>query len=265
MLISRRSLLRGAGATFIVPKKSFAFPHGRATLPTHGLIIAGDSRRGCFGNLTSLALGNPSQGDCGSPLTQSQALYYSNAASVPLMWRNMAISGTRLNTNGFPDLVPLAQLLINPLAGISPFKGLKLAVINGIGINDLCVGSRGNGHADLYAGDCAAENVVIKNALLALGAPKVATALCTVPPSNSNGLVQANWTQFNSTVTGVGWAAANGVDVIIDLNSQAQMGQWSAPADTTLYTDGLHYTALGTSLFVPIELAGVNALIAALA
>lgn len=175
----------------------------------------------------------------------------------------MAISGTRLNTNGFPDLVPLAPVYINPVPSSSPFKGLKMIFTNGIGANDLFVGSFGDGHADQYAASVAALNVSVKTALLAAGASKVVTGICMGLPQNT-ALVQANWTQFNSTMNAAGWAAANGVDYIIQLGTGSVMGLWATAADTTKYSDGLHPTFLGHSLLAPDYLAGVNALIALL-
>jgi hypothetical protein len=253
----------GASAGLVHSRMSRAFSFGLSAPPTIGLITTGDSRQGCDNDPFFLALQNPSTGDCGVVPTQAGQTYYSRAlSSVPVLWRNMGISGTRLNTNGYPDLVPLcASPYIKLIPATAPFKGLKLIFVNGIGINDLCVGSYGNGHADQYAAACAAVNVSVKSAWQALGAT-VLTALETVPPSSTNGLVEANWTQFNSTITGAGWAASNGVDYIIDINSQSQMGAWSAPNDTTLYSDGLHYTTLGSSLFTPIIIAGLNAMIA---
>jgi hypothetical protein len=262
MSIDRRKLLLAAATGLIVPHHALAAPHGLQTPPTVGIITMGDSRQGCSNDPFFLALQNPTTGDCGVVPTQAGQSYYSRAlSSVPVLWRNMGISGTRLNTNGYPDLVPLcASPYIQQIPASAPFKGLKLIFVNGIGINDLCVGSYGNGHADQYAAACAAVNVSVKSAWQALGA-EVLTALETVPPSSTNSLVEANWTQFNSTITGVGWAASNGVDYIIDINSQAQMGAWTAPNDPTLYVDGLHYTTLGSSLFTPIIISGLNTMI----
>jgi hypothetical protein len=261
MLVSRRGLLTGSSAA-LISAHAQAFSYGLATLPTHGLIVTGDSITGCNNDYPYQALGNPETGDCGVPLTQSMQTYYSrSAASVPLMWRNMGISGTRLNTNGFPDLVPLAPVYINPVPGTSPFKGLKMIFTTGIGANDLFIGSYGNTHADQYAAAVAALCVSVKNAWTALGATCVA-GMCTGLPSSSSGLVQSNWTQFNTTLTGAGWAVANGIDYIIDIASQAIMGNWNTPGSgTTYYSDGLHPTVLGHSLLAPIFLAGVNTLI----
>ena len=265
MLISRRGFLAGVGSSLVLPhSRAHALAHGLVTQPTHGLIIAGDSRAGCDGDYPYQALGNPETGDCGSPLLALQQVYYSRlTSSVPLLWRNLAISGTRLDNTGslgFPNLTELAPQLVNPVAGISPFKGLKLIFINAIGVNDICIGSFGNGNADQYAAAMAALNVSVKNAWVALGATCV-TALCTIYPSSSNSMTQANWTQSQATMTGAGWATANDVDLIIDLNSQARIGVWGSLTDPQLSSDGLHLTAFGNSLLVPIFLAGVNTLI----
>jgi hypothetical protein len=262
-VISRRKLLVGAGASLILPRRADALSWALATPPTIGLVTAGNSRQGCGGDVPFVALGNPSTGDCGVPATQAVQTYYSRATSVPILWRNMGISGTRLNSsNGYPDLVPLAPRYINPIPLASPFVGLDMLFVNGIGINDLLVGSFGNGHADLYAAACAALNVSVKTAMLANGARSCHTALETCPPSSSNGLVESNWEQFNGTLTTPGWAGANGVDFIIDLNSQPIVGAWNSLANPELSNDGLHYLPFAVSLLAPIFLGGVNTMIA---
>lgn len=259
MSLTRRNFLIGAAS--IITANANAFPYGLATPPTIGIVFAGDSRMGSVGDPPFLALGNPSTGDSGLPNVQETQTYYSRTlSSVPVLWRNMGISGTRLNTNGFPDLVPLAPLCINPIAGVAPFQGLKLIFINGIGVNDLCVGSFGDGNAPQYAAACAVLNVSVKNAWVAQGAT-VRTAICTVPPAN-NGMTQSNWSSFNSTVTSSSWQVSNGIDADIDLQSQSQMGPWGAQNNTALYSDGLHYTAFGSGLFTPILQSGLNAIIA---
>ena len=263
MLASRRWFLAGAGSALILPRHSRAFSFGLATPPTIGLVTSGDSITGCSLDYPFQALGNPTTGDCGVPSTQYGQTYYSRlASSVPLMWRNMAISGSRLNTNGFPDLVPLAPGFINPIPGTSPFKGLKMIFHTAIGSNDACIG--GFSTTTDYAVAVAALCVSVKTAWLALGASEVLLSMSTILPRGDGTMTQANWISFNTTITGAGWAAANGIAVIIDLNGQSQMGVWTAPNNPLLYNSGdlVHPTTFGQSLLAPIFLSGVDALIA---
>jgi hypothetical protein len=264
MPISRRELLIGASSGLILPRHVRAWSFGLATPPTIGLVTTGDSITGCSNDYPFQALGNPDEGDCGVPGTQAMQTYYSRlASSVPIMWRNMGISGSRLNTNGFPDLVPLCPGFINPIPASSPFKGLKMIFTTGIGSNDACVGPYGLGGYAQYAADVAACCVSVKTAWLALGASEVRLGMCTVLPRGDGTMTQADWAGYDATLTGAGWAAANGIDYIIDVNSQSQMGQWTAPSNPLLYnaSDMVHPTPFGASLLAPIFLAGINSLI----
>ena len=64
-------------------------------------------------------------------------MYYSGN----IIGRNMSVAGTRLNTNGFPDLVPLAPVLIDPIIpspfSVPPFNiPRKYIFTTAIGSND---------------------------------------------------------------------------------------------------------------------------------
>jgi hypothetical protein len=194
------------------------------------------------------------------PITASLT-FYSAAASVPIITRNMAIPGTRLNTNGFPDLVPLAPLYIDPVIPAfytsPPFdSSRKYIFTTAIGSNDGALG--GYSTAAQYAGAVAQCCVARKQAGYALA------AMSTLLPRNDGVMTEPNRTAFNSTITGAGWAAANGIDYIIDLASQTIMGNPANCSNTAYYSDGVHPTALGASLPAPIFLAAVNAMIAML-
>ncbi len=207
MFINRRGMLVG-GAAGLVATKARALSHGLATPPTVGLVTSGDSITGCSNDYPFQALANPTKGDCGVPSVQATQTYYSRAASsVPIMWRNMAIAGTRLNSNGFPDLVPLAPVYIDPIVGTHPFKGLELIFVTAIGSNDACIG--GLADAPTYAAAVATCCVARKTA----GYSRI--AMSTVLPRGDGTMTQGNWASFNSTITGNGWAAANGIDYII--------------------------------------------------
>jgi hypothetical protein len=66
---------------------------------------------------------------------------------------------------------------------------------------------------------------------------------------------------FNSLITVAGWAAANGIDAIIDLAAQTIMGNPANCSNMTFYVDGVHPTVAGATLLAPIYLAGIDALI----
>ena len=88
--------------------------------------------------------------------------------------------------------------------------------------------------------------------------------MCTLTPRNDGVMTEPNRTTYNSTLTGAGWAAANGIDYIIDLASQATMGNPATCSNTTYYQDGVHPTEVGYALLAPIYLSGINALVALL-
>lgn len=192
----------------------------------------------------------------------SSSTYLSTTPSQNVIAMNQAFPGTRL-AGAYPNLVGLAPLYIDPLIpigyGAPPFDSLRKYLFTcSIGSNDGGVGAYSPSGYTQYAAAVAAACVARKTAGYAL------IAMCTLLPRNDGAMTQANWTGYNSTITGAGWAAANGIDYIIDLNSQAQMGVWANAGDTTYYSDGIHPTVYGAGLLAPIYLAGINAMIALL-
>ena len=194
-------------------------------------------------------------------LIQAGSTFYSTAANAPLIARNMAIPSTRLNTNGYPDLVPLAPLYIDPIIPVGysdpPFDAQrKYIFVTDIGSNDGAI----DGYATpaLYAAAVATCCQARKTSGYDLA------AMCTLLPRNDGVMTEPNRTAYNSTLTGAGWAAANQIDCIIDLAGQAIMGNYANCSDSTYYVDGVHPTTAGYALLAPIWLAGINALVALL-
>jgi lysophospholipase L1-like esterase len=117
-----------------------------------------------------------------------------------------------------------------------------------IGRND----GSGWGTAANYAAAVAAHIATVR---VAGGYDKV--VLCTILPSTLAGF--NTWRNAVNTIfTGVGWAAANGVDAIADFAADATMGPDAAASDATYYPDGTHPSNAGQAILGPIWAAAVN-------
>lgn len=173
--------------------------------------------------------------------------------------KNMAISGTRLNTNGFPDLVPLAPGYIDPVyavksgkgfGGSSPVQTRRFIFLDAIGSNDGAIGGYAT-VADYVAADaacCAARKTAGADAVIRT----------TLLPRNDGLMTEPNRLAFNALVPTI-----TTYDAIADLASQVTMGNPLTCSNTTYYVDGIHPTSLGYSLIAPIGLAAVKALVSA--
>lgn len=225
------------------------------------LVHSGDSIGADTGSYFYQGLDTPSVGDSGVVLMQASSTYYSEAASVPLIARNMAIAGTRLGGTS-PNLNALAPVYIDPIIPIGysvpPFDSARQYIFTcAIGSNDGALG--GFATPELYAGAVAACCQARKSAGYTLA------GMCTLLPRGDGVMTEPNRTAYNSTLTGAGWAAENDIDYIIDLASQAIMGNPANCTNLTYYqSDTIHPTVAGWALLAPIYLAGVNALIALL-
>jgi hypothetical protein len=90
-----------------------------------------------------------------------------------------------------------------------------------------------------------------------------------LPRSDTSFLNETDRATYNSTITATGWAAANGIDFIIDVASDSIMGNpANLPAnnggDTTWYLDNAHPTTAGQARLVPYGAVHLDPIIAAL-
>ena len=173
--------------------------------------------------------------------------------------KNMAVSGTRLNSNGFPDLVPLAPGYIDPVFAVkveSQFGGSssvptrKYIFLDAIGSNDGAVGNFGGTDVSDYV---AADSAMCA-ARVTAGADAVLRT--TLLPRNDGLLTEPNRLTFNTLVPTV-----TTYNVIVDLASQSTMGNPSTCGNTTYYVDGVHPTSAGAALLAPILLTAVTNLV----
>lgn len=81
--------------------------------------------------------------------------------------------------------------------------------------------------------------------------------LCTLLPATFSGF-NAWRNSVNAIFNGAGWAAANYVDALCDIGSDATMGPDAAASNTALYVDGTHPTATGQANLAAIYVATLN-------
>ncbi len=85
------------------------------------------------------------------------------------------------------------------------------------------------------------------------------TVLCTVFPKTSPANFNADFqTPYNSLITGAGWAAANGVDAVVDFTTVSQSLDAS---NATYYSDGTHATQALQNLLAPVWGTAIDGLL----
>jgi hypothetical protein len=222
-----------------------------------GLCHSGDSIAGIQNSYFYQAFGFASTGDAGVVLMQSSAIYY---YGKDLIARNMAITGTRLG-GASPNLNALAPGSIDTIIPTSRLyppldRVRKYIFTTAIGSNDGALG--GFATPALYAAAVAACCQARKAAGYDL------VGMCTLLPRNDGVMTEPNRTTYDSTLTGVGWAAANQIDFICDLASDSIMGDPANCSNTMWYVDGVHPTTAGYARLAPIYLASILAAVATL-
>ena len=195
-----------------------------------------------------------SVGDGGLPDIQAACTYY----GTNIIMRDMAITGTRLNTNGYPDLVPLTPIYIDPVisnksvtigSGTTQPRNRKYFLTCSIGSNDGGISSYAT--PALYAAAVASWAAARKTA------GWDAVAMSTLLPRGDGLMTEPNRAAYNNTLTGAGWAATHGIDYIIDFASDSIMGASSnlpVNGGSSLYysSDSIHPTSAGQARLVPI-------------
>lgn len=136
------------------------------------------------------------------------------------------------------------------LAVLSRYSSGKRVVLVFKGTNDMGVGGRTG--AQVYA-DLQTYCAAIRTA----GGKVI---VCTLLPRTSYGV--SNSTEFANFNTSVRTNWASFADGFIDFNQHPVMGAGGAPADTSLYLDGLHPTQYGNSLLASYAAPEVNRVIA---
>lgn len=223
-----------------------------------GLVHSGDSIAGSNSPASYFhqAYGWTPIGDNTSAAFQAPATYYSGN----IIARNMAVAATRLNTNGGDDLVPMALVYIDPIIPMGYVGATirKYIFTCAIGSNDGALGGYATTalYAAAVASCCGLRRTAGYNSL----------GMCTLLPRKDGTMSEVNRLSYNATLTGGGWAAGHGIDFIINLDSEATMGNPASCDNATYYEQvtKVHPTAAGHLLLAPIYLAAVNAAIAAL-
>jgi hypothetical protein len=227
-----------------------------------GLVHSGDSIAGNNANAYFFqAWGWTGRGDQTAPATQAIATYY----ATNLIARNMGIGGTRLNSNGFPDLVPMAPGWIDTIIptsyAVPPFGRTRRYIFTtAIGHNDTCVGSYGPGNPGPYAADVATCCVARKSAGFNLA------GICTILPATGvSGQAETDRLAYNALIISSSWRVAHGIDFAIDLASETTMGNPANCTNATYYLQdgvpGVHPTTTGHGLLAPIYKAAIDAAI----
>ncbi len=167
------------------------------------------------------------------------------AANQKWMLDNKAVSGSTV-VNG-ADAASLSGTRATALDALrtsyaSANPGKRVVTVVHCGHNDLA----GNGH------DAAAYTAQLATYLDARRAAGHITVVCTIPPSTSN--VAFNTARATANTTIRGWTGGR-VDYLCDWDLTA-MGPDAAASDTTLYSDGIHPTELGTIVLADY-LAGI--------
>lgn len=222
---------------------------------------------------------NVAAADSAAPATPGETEAQANPAVIQsysfisgeIIARNLAIGGSRLQTNSF-DLAQRAPTWVDPVipsnasgggsGGSAPVPRRYYILTVAIGSNDQCIGGFGT------VAEWIAAYVAYLAARKAAAAAKgwnLYTGMTTVLPRNDVLQQETNRAIFNGTITAPGWAAAHGVDVIIDLASEPTMGLLATCSDASKYFDGIHPAQAGHALLKPIYAAAVDGLIAGLA
>lgn len=219
-------------------------------------VHGGDSISATISSWFYKTLNSPSKGDGGVPQLQAACTYYSG----DIIARNMAITGTALNTSGYPDFVSLAPIDIDPIyavksvsgsGGATSATGRKYLVSSAIGSNDAVLG----GHATVT--QYAAAHAVALRARRTAGADLL--SITTILPRGDGFLLEANRLAYNALISSPAWLAANSIDFCLDLASQAIMGDPSTLGNATYWLgDQVHPTDAGQLLLVPIVQAWLS-------
>lgn len=191
-----------------------------------------------------------SEGDsitAGQLATGYSILYGTNASPSAVIVNN-AVGSATLSGNGGNSLdgrKVVNKAIIPPIPGSRKFIYTVL-----IGKND---GPPGVVTAAQYAADIATHIAEMRTA----GYTHV--VLGTLLPSSD--AAYNTWRNaLNAIITGVGWAATNGVDAIADYAANATIGTDAAGSNATYYPDGIHPSAACYAIMEPIYRAAVNAL-----
>jgi hypothetical protein len=183
--------------------------------------------------------------------TTSHIQTYAANANPKIAGLVYAVAGAGLNgADGTNSLYGRKSLTSNIPPAVKGSRKYILTVL--IGRNDLVTGTY-IGNAALYAADVATYCGLMR----AAGYDKIALATC-LPSTMAN--FNTNRNAYNAIITGAGWAAANGIDAIIDFAADATMGPDAAASNATYYSDGTHPTQAGQDLLEPIYRAVVDAL-----
>jgi hypothetical protein len=231
--------------------------------------IGGDSITGCDSVGTCYPyqyLSVNAVGDCGAAFSQSWPQYYATVSSVPVIAKNLGISGSKLD-GGSPSMTAMATTYGDPMVtasgsavaggGSSPIPQRRYVYSVFPGSNDGCIdGTVAQFVADVVA-FCAARKTAGWNKVI------IGTVL---PRTDAGGpMVDANRVAYNSTITASGWAAANGIDGIFDFASDSIMGNIANTTNATYYnSDQIHPTTAGHARLAPIWGATLSAVIATL-
>lgn len=238
-------------------------------------LASGDSITGPTGTWFYQYLGVTSLGDA-TQITTMDPYTYTNGV---LIARNVGIAGTRLNTNGFPDLVPLAPSHIDTVPAV---KALSAGTVSpptaqpirkyifscSIGSNDGATGSHGTGNSALYAADvgqaCKDRRTAGYDRLI----------ISTLLPRTDGGMLETDRLAYNAKIKDPTFMALWGIDGIFDFASDAIMGDPATCSNSTYYNQngvngysgisGLHPTFAGHTLLVPYVTSTMNAIIAGL-
>lgn len=213
-------------------------------------------------------LGATGIGDCGSPSSQAGCQYYGTISGVPVVAKNLAISGTRLNT-GSPSITSQATGYGDPMVtgsggavgsgGVTPIPTRKFIAVFMPGSNDGCI----NGTVAQFAADVATWAAARK----AAGWHK--RILCTPVTRGDGVLAEPNRQIYLSIVNAAGWAAANNIDAIADFGNDSIMGNpanlpLNNGGDTTYFnSDNTHPTTVGHARLAPILHTILDPIIAA--
>lgn len=210
------------------------------------IVVGGDSISAVTGTWVYQSISVTSRGDGGLPGSQKAMTYRKSDGSILLL--NMAITGTRLNTNGFPDLVPLAPGYIDPVVATKTVTGgsttRRYIFVNAIGSNDSA--TDGLGSVANYAAAVASSCTDRKTAGFDL------CAMATLLPRNDGPLTEPNRTGYNALLTDSSWRGSHGIDYVLDLASETTMGNPATCSNATYYQDGIHPTTAGHALLAPI-------------
>jgi|SRR5580692_9123580 hypothetical protein len=243
MKVSRRQFGLGLAASAVVrPIRACASSTNLVWVHT------GDSISGCGTRWPFQYINQTSFGDCTFPASQQSATYIDGN----ILLLNMAISGSRLaGTNGVTSLM---SPFVNPVVNVKKIFGLvarKYLLTCAIGSNDGAIDSYAT--PALYAAAVAAEMQVGRTA----GFDEI--VLCTLLPRGDGVMTEPNRLAYNSNLTNSSWRTANSIDGVLDLASDAIMGNPAnlpvnnGGVDTYFLSDNVHPTPLGSGLLATNE------------